>query len=296
MTPCLLNLPASLQGVSPRYPGGLPRLGHDTPSTIVYTLTRHRCRLFATMRLMPAGTSSFDSEHAKEPRHERGIVPDVPGLYYGAFLSLLLAIRAPQLVRTLVLAEPPVITLFVSNEPQPQEILRLLITRPRTAVAILKFGAQGLTPAKEALRQGDRDRGLRLLGRATLGPDAFQGLSKARLEQARANLIDAELLGSGFSPLEDDDLRTLDVPALLLNGQESPGLFHRLTDRLEELLPQSERIEIPGASHIMHEDNPEAYNRAVLSFLAKHRQAARRPVSQRKVPVNQEAGPGRTRA
>jgi pimeloyl-ACP methyl ester carboxylesterase len=38
-------------------------------------------------------------------------------------------------------------------------------------------------------------------------------------------------------------------------------------DRLEELLPNAARVEIPDASHIMHEDNPDAYHQAVLSFL-----------------------------
>jgi pimeloyl-ACP methyl ester carboxylesterase len=45
-------------------------------------------------------------------------------------------------------------------------------------------------------------------------------------------------------------------------------------DRLEELLPRVERIEIPGASHITHEDNAPAYRAAVLSFLEKHRTTA----------------------
>ncbi len=36
---------------------------------------------------------------------------------------------------------------------------------------------------------------------------------------------------------------------------------------LEELLPRSERIEISGASHIVHEDNAPAYNTAVMSFV-----------------------------
>jgi non-heme chloroperoxidase len=41
------------------------------------------------------------------------------GHSYGGFLCLLLAMRQPSLVRTLVLAEPPVITVFVSNTPKP---------------------------------------------------------------------------------------------------------------------------------------------------------------------------------
>jgi pimeloyl-ACP methyl ester carboxylesterase len=202
------------------------------------------------------------------------------GHSYGAFLCLLLAMRSPELVRSLVLTEPPAITLFVSNQPKMPELLKLMISRPRTAIAILKFGARGVAPAAEAIKQGDRKSALRLFGQATLGREAFDRLSEPRLDQARANSIDAELLGSGFMPLEADNLRKLQLPALLINGQQSPPLFHRLMDRIEELLPQAERIEIAGASHIVHEDHPAAYNAAVLSFLDSYREAGPRPLQQ----------------
>ena len=41
-------------------------------------------------------------------------------------------------------------------------------------------------------------------------------------------------------------------------------------DRMEELVPHTERVEIDGASHITHEDNVADYNEAVRSFLARN--------------------------
>jgi pimeloyl-ACP methyl ester carboxylesterase len=202
------------------------------------------------------------------------------GHSYGAILCLLLAMREPGLVRSLVLAEPPAITLFVSNEPKPAEILKLLVTRPRTAVAILQFGARGVAPAAEAMQRDDMETALRVFGRATLGREAFDRLSASRLDQARDNLIKAELLGSGFAPLDETAIRALQTPTLLLNGQESPRLFHRVIDRLEELLSHAERVKIPGASHIMHEDKPAAYRDVVLSFLTDHQEPAPQPAGQ----------------
>jgi len=196
------------------------------------------------------------------------------GHSYGAFLCLLLAIREPQLVRTLVLAEPPVVPLFVSNPPKPMEILKLLVSRPRTAVAIIKLGARGMSPATAAARRGDMEEAMRTFGRAVLGDEASGRLSEVRLEQVRANSIRAEFLGSGLAPLREDQVRGARAPALLLTGERSPALFHCLIDRLEELLPTSERIEIPRASHIVQEDNAPAYNAAVLSFLARHATSA----------------------
>lgn len=51
------------------------------------------------------------------------------------------------------------------------------------------------------------------------------------------------------------------------------GADYAMDEQVEDLLPHARRIEIPGASHIAHEDNPPAFNAAVASFLASHRAA-----------------------
>ena len=189
------------------------------------------------------------------------------GHSYGAFLALLLAIRKPHLVRSLVLTEPPVVTLFVSNPPKAAEILKLLATRPRTALAILKFGAMGVGPATAAAKRGDPRTAMLIFGKAVLGPDAFGRLSESRLEQVQVNSFRAEFLGSGFVPLDANRIRGVETPTLLITGRRSPALFHRLADGLSELLPRVQRVEIDHASHIVHEDNPSAYGGAVSRFL-----------------------------
>ena len=223
------------------------------PEGVDYSMTEHVDDLAALLDSLAAG-----------PVH-------LVGHSYGAFVAVLLAGRQPRRVRTLVLAEPPVVTLFVSNKPKPLEFVRLLCRRPRTATALVRFGLTGLGPATAAARRGDMDEAMRIFGTAVLGAEFYQGLSSSRLGQVRANSIRAEFLGSGFPALADEDLRGTHVPTLLVSGQHSPDFFHRLLDRLEELLPRAERIEIPGASHIMHEDNAAAYNAAICSFLAAHK-------------------------
>jgi pimeloyl-ACP methyl ester carboxylesterase len=44
-----------------------------------------------------------------------------------------------------------------------------------------------------------------------------------------------------------------------------------MTDVLEEILPNTERVEIPNASHLMHEENAPAVNEEILAFLDRHR-------------------------
>lgn len=189
------------------------------------------------------------------------------GHSYGALVCLLLAVREPLSIRNLVLAEPPAVTLFVTIPPRPGEILRLLIRRPKLAASIIKFAAGGMRPAMAAAKRNDTDGALRAFGRAILGKESFAKLSKARLEQARANLIRSELFGSGYPTMDEEKIGAVRTPTLLITRRESPRLFHRLTDRIQQLLPHARRAEIPDASHIMHEDNPTIYNREVLSFL-----------------------------
>ena len=224
---------------------------------------------------IPDGADYAMAEHIADLRallHTLDAAPaHLVGHSYGAFVCLLLAQQDPHLVRTLVLAEAPVITLFVSNRPKPLELLKLLAARPRTAAAIVKLGATGIGPATAAAKRGDMEAAMRLFGMAALGREAYSRLSEARRQQVRDNLFRAEFLGSGFPPLDVEKLRGIVTPTLLLTAQSSPRVFHRLADRLEELLQQAERAEVPDASHIMHEDNAPAFTAAVRSFIERHR-------------------------
>jgi pimeloyl-ACP methyl ester carboxylesterase len=189
------------------------------------------------------------------------------GHSYGALVCLHLAIKDAKLIRTLTLAEPPAVTLFVSNSPKPLEIIKLLFSKPVLASEIVKFGVNGIAPATKALKQNDFQMALDVFGKATLGANTYRNLSVSRLDQARANLIKAELLGSGFLPLDKKMIRKIKIPTLLIAAQESPKIWQDLSFELKKLIPNSQLKIIPKASHIMHEDNPSHYNAAVLSFL-----------------------------
>ena len=194
------------------------------------------------------------------------------GHSYGALVCLLLAIKNPRLIRSLVLAEPPAFTMYVSDPPKPMEMVKLFLTRPQTAGALVKLWVSGMGPATTAMESNNKEKAMEAFGKAALGSHAYAGLSEARKEQIRANLIRAEFVGSGFPPLDQEKIRHIKVPTLLISGHHSPRLFHHLLDRLHELIPHSERSVIREASHIMHEDNAADYNAAIRSFLEKHSQ------------------------
>jgi len=189
------------------------------------------------------------------------------GHSYGGLIALLASIRHPELVRSQILIEPPVVRLFLSDPPRPRELLRVLAKKPGLGYALVKFGVTGLVPATRAASKNDMDKAVRVFGRAVLGKDAFNRLSPDRWDQVEANNIQAEYLSDSFGPLTDAEVRSIKAPSLLVSGEDSPRLWALLTDYLHELIPDSQRVAIPNASHIVHEDNATAFNLRVLEFL-----------------------------
>jgi len=185
-------------------------------------------------------------------------------------VCLWLSIRRPELVRSLVLAEPPFLPLFVSSPPKPQELIRMFAISPATAMAVLRFGMRGFaTPTSVVKRDGAL-----MFARSPMGMPMGQsqdGSAETKRSGGRDNLeaLRSEFLANNFGPLSDELLEQVRVPVLLLTGQDSPAFLTRLIDRLEKLLPDSRRVTIADVSHFMHEDNPEAFNSEVLGFWAQ---------------------------
>jgi pimeloyl-ACP methyl ester carboxylesterase len=191
------------------------------------------------------------------------------GHSWGGLISLMAAIRHPQVVRSLVLQEPPVLSLVMSVPPHPSELLRLLVQRPRTALAILGFAVKTWTATQKAFLRGDDEAAMETFGRGLLGKEIYERLPEERKQQALENVraVRAQVLGAGFPPLSEDDVRGVKAPTLLMTGERSPPYLPRLTDRLQQLLPNAERVEISAASHLMNEENHAAVNDAILGFL-----------------------------
>ncbi len=176
-------------------------------------------------------------------------------------------------MRTLVLGEPPVLPLFISNSPKMGELLRLLLRNPKDAITVMGFAARVLSPAERVYRRADFDDGTKAFVSGVLGPQAYEALPEERKQQMRENhhADRAQLLGAGFPPLSADDIRHVKTPTLLVTGEQSPPILRRtLTGKLEKLLPNVDRVEIGNASHVMHEQNPKGFNQAVLAFVRRH--------------------------
>jgi pimeloyl-ACP methyl ester carboxylesterase len=108
------------------------------------------------------------------------------GSSQGAFISLLVAVQYPEVVRTLVLEEPPVLTLFAKNTPpRPAEMLRLFATRPRTAIALFRFVSGTVSPVMKALERGEDEEAVRIFLEGVLGKETFARFPEASKEMGR---------------------------------------------------------------------------------------------------------------
>ena len=194
----------------------------------------------------------------------------------GGFGSLLFAQREPGLLRSLVLAEPPAFPLLgVNIPPKPPEILRLFMRHPVVAAGFVKFGAKAVAPANRAFERGDDEQGLRLFVAGNLGSAALAKIPpavlQARIQQSLENIRPLKAqIRAGFPPIAANDVREIHVPTLLVSGERSNAVLRGVTDRLEALLPNVARLDIPNVSHNMFDADPNTFTRGVMTFLQAH--------------------------
>ncbi|MEX0346748.1 MAG: alpha/beta fold hydrolase [Rhizobiaceae bacterium] len=193
------------------------------------------------------------------------------GHSWGGLIALICAMQRPEICRSLVLIEPPVVSMHVSIPPKISQMIRLFVSSPRLAIGIAKLGGGALAPAEKAFRRGDDKAAIELFGRGVLGDKAFDSLSSERYQQVWDNRGPdrAQALFKGFPDLIGADFSGVECPVLLVSGGESPAIFGLLMDALQTRLPSADRCVIQGASHIVHEDAPEELFSAVLGFLGQ---------------------------
>ncbi|MEO4045250.1 alpha/beta hydrolase [Hoeflea sp. CAU 1731] len=193
----------------------------------------------------------------------------IVGHSWGGLIVLILAMRQPELFRSVVLIEPPVVSMHVNIPPKINQMIGLFVRHPRLAIAIAKLGGGALAPAEKAFRNGDDKTAVERFGRGVLGDRWFASLSAERYQQVWDNrgADRAQALYKGFPDLIGASLDKVSMPVLLLTGSESPAVFQLLNADLSGRLPNARQKVISGASHIVQEDAPMALNEAVLNFL-----------------------------
>jgi pimeloyl-ACP methyl ester carboxylesterase len=164
----------------------------------------------------------------------------------GAQVATEMAIRAPERIKKLILADPGY---RLSDEPE---------SPPLHAMAL------------QALRQGRLDEALSGFVNAVNGQDIWRhmvGWFKTMVQDNAYTLLSQERQIN--LAVDTARLMTLSCPVLLISGSNSPDRYTSRAERLEHLLPQAQRVTIPLASHGMNLANPKAFNQAVQAFMGQ---------------------------
>jgi pimeloyl-ACP methyl ester carboxylesterase len=178
------------------------------------------------------------------------------GESYGALASLIYAMKHRDSVEAMVLCEPP--------------IVGWLETLPGGREAKLDFERRFWSPLTEAFRRGDGEAAISCALDYFVGPGAVGSLPKDVVEDARSNAREWEVLTASSEPfphLEPTEVESLRVRSLVMTGERTLPP-HAIIDReLEKRLYGSRSVSIPGASHDMWKDNPDACRAALKDFL-----------------------------
>jgi pimeloyl-ACP methyl ester carboxylesterase len=173
----------------------------------------------------------------------------------GGAIALGLASDRPELVRTLVLHEPPLLKILDGSLP---------------LAPLLRAFWDGCARVRSLVEQGDMSGAARtFLNDLAIGPGAWEALppkGKAifidNAPTFLAEAHDSSALDSLFSKLQQ-----FKGPVLLTEGEQSLPFFRPVLDRLAQVLPQAKRHIFEGASHLPQQELPDEYIRVVNAFL-----------------------------
>jgi len=182
------------------------------------------------------------------------------GTSIGAFTALALAVKHPEMVRSLVLAEPPVHQ-WVRDTPNGE-------------AAYQEFMTTMWRPATEAFKTGDDEAAMRFLVDGFSGKGSFDKLPPGSRAVAIQNsrFFKANALSSDpFPKLSKEKVKRLRIPVLIITGENTIRIHKLVNEELARLLPRAERATIPKAGHFSPRENPQAFNEVVLRFFLNQR-------------------------
>jgi pimeloyl-ACP methyl ester carboxylesterase len=188
---------------------------------------------------------------------------DVVGHSRGAYVSVELALAAPDLIRKLVLAEPAL------NLDDADLFGSRLQENPQANSAAER--AAWFKSILNRFQEGDIDGGLEIFVDFVGGPGSWKNRPEAERQMTRDNAW--TIKGAEEEQrrrVTCTELESIKAPVQLVGGALSPPTFGAILNVIERCLKNRIRVTIPNASHAMNRMNPAAFNSAVAEFLSLH--------------------------
>lgn len=167
----------------------------------------------------------------------------------GARIGVDLVLRYPELFRSAVLSEPPLLELY---PPAASAFVQEI--RPRIEAALARGGPMAAVDA--------------------FFDDVCAGLWKTIDEERRQTYRDNhfELFGDLQMPpyrISLANLAHVQVPCRMLIGARTLPIFREITTSVARAIPGAELVEIPESGHVTYAENPAAFATAVREFATR---------------------------
>lgn len=178
----------------------------------------------------------------------------VIGNSFGASIALRLASKRPDLFRSLMIHEPPLLDLL-SGDPETEPYRDAVLPRIEAVVNLLEMGELE-TAAQQFVET------------IALGPGGWEQLAPGQRQTFVANGLTwlDEVHDPDALSIELEALSQFPHAALLSQGDQSPPFFPIIIEKIAKALPNARRRTFEGAGHVPHASHPEAFVDLVHTF------------------------------
>ena len=183
--------------------------------------------------------------------------PILVGSSYGGFTALALAVSHPQRVKALVAVEPP--------------MMRYAELSEAGRAARAAFRTETIEPANAAFRAGQDELAGRIMTGGIVG-NALAASSPEAMQRRLQNLRAMRMLALStdeFPLLPPTQLAALEMPVLLLSGENTPPVHREIFNNVVANMPRAQSRRVPGAGHGVSREQPAVFNDLVLNFLGR---------------------------
>jgi pimeloyl-ACP methyl ester carboxylesterase/leucyl aminopeptidase (aminopeptidase T) len=222
-------------------------------------------------------SAAVEAEDLAELVRELDLGPvHIAGISYGAYSALLTALRHPELVRSLVLVEAPLVDWAVEL-PDGRELHDAFMRMWRSAGA--------------AYERGDSIAALSAAIDWFVAPGAIERIPPGFVAALLQNIHEWGAITTSIDPfprVEPAAARSIGAPILMISGGRSYPLFRLVDDALEQHLTTGRRHIVVDGTHDVCSEQPETCAALIREFL-RDEQAASEGVGREPAPVDPAA-------
>lgn len=180
----------------------------------------------------------------------------------GGLIALLTASRAARRnsdgIQAVILFDPILVTL-----------LRTDVDQERTALA---WDREIISKLNAAVTARQPEDGVRAFIEAWSG-QRWQDMPDTVRKQfvSLAETLLAEATATSYVPLRDEQLQMINLPVMILVGEQSPSIVHLMAARAAALIPDAQVEVIVGADHMAPVHRPQLIAPVIEKFIERQR-------------------------